>query len=470
MKKHIADSFPRETDEGLEVAIRYVHQQLLPEGLTHVQENVLRQCWFGETYQMIAETYGYDDNYIRAVGSQLWQQLSTLIGYKVTKNNFRLALNTLISQHNSPTTSVLGTAAATNRKGITLRQPAKLAPSNEQGTYGQGALGSNTFYIERAEIEASCYEGILQPGALVRLKAPKQMGKTSLMTRVVKQVQEQGYATVTLNLELATPQLLSDTDRFLRWFCLMVGKGLGLPNQIDSYWEEMCGGSYNCTEYFEAYLLAQLTQPVVLSLDNVDVVFSYPETATSFFSMLRAWFESARYAGTTSELWKQLRLVVVYSTEVYLPFSVHQSPFNVGTFIELPPFSIEQIAMLAEQYELNLSEQQIKRLLAWVGGNPYLVQLTLQACRYTELKQLLCPDSIDGVYSEHLQRQFWALQPYPTLKTALAQVIAASTPVTLEAATMFKLEGMGLIRIWQRRAVPACELYQAYFSDILEMH
>ena len=37
---------------------------------------------------------------------------------------------------------------------------------------------SSDFYVERVPYESQCYEAILKPGALIRLKAPQQMGKT----------------------------------------------------------------------------------------------------------------------------------------------------------------------------------------------------------------------------------------------------------------------------------------------------
>ncbi|KST70388.1 hypothetical protein BC008_45175 [Mastigocoleus testarum BC008] len=49
---------------------------------------------------------------------------------------------------------------------------------------GQVSLNS-AFYIERPPIEDDCYETILQSGALVRIKAPRQMGKTSLLSRIL---------------------------------------------------------------------------------------------------------------------------------------------------------------------------------------------------------------------------------------------------------------------------------------------
>jgi transcriptional regulator with XRE-family HTH domain len=65
---------------------------------------------------------------------------------------------------------------------------------------GQVPLNS-PFYVERPPIEWLCYETILQPGALIRIKAPKQMGKTSLMAKILASAKAQGLHTVpSLNL------------------------------------------------------------------------------------------------------------------------------------------------------------------------------------------------------------------------------------------------------------------------------
>jgi serine/threonine-protein kinase len=77
----------------------------------------------------------------------------------------------------------------------------------------------------------------------------------------------------------------------------------------------------------------------VLSLDEVDRLFAYPELAADFLSLLRAWYEKTK----TLRIWQQLRLTIVYATEVYIPLNLHESPFNVGQLIELSEFTPEQI-------------------------------------------------------------------------------------------------------------------------------
>ncbi|NJM99162.1 MAG: serine/threonine protein kinase [Phormidesmis sp. RL_2_1] len=441
----------KQSDRVPSNVLAFAQQLLQPQGLSHIQEVVLTMCWAGDTYQTIAEATGYDDSYIRAVGAQLWHSLSEALGHKVTKYNFRVILKQQLPHEES--------------SDLLLRNGSVIALELPRG---QVPLES-PFYIERSSIESECYRSIGEPGALIRIKSSRQTGKTSLMSRIIAFARNHDYVTVTLNLELASTDILSDVDRFLRWFCVMVSKALDLPARVEDYWEALCGSSYNCSEYFESYLLATSPEPIVLALDNVDIIFSYPEVASNFFGMLRAWYESARYGSAESDTWQKLRLVVVYSTEVYIPLPIHQSPFNVGMLVELPNFTAEQVALLIARYQLNWSEADIAALMSLVGSNPHLVRLTLYHAKRSSMslgqirENAIAPSSI---YIAHLQEKFWALQPHAHLLEGIKQVMTAATPQELDPVTLLKLEGMGLVSINHGKASSACDLYRLYFGNL----
>lgn len=326
------------------------------------------------------------------------------------------------------------------------------------------------FYVERSPIELLCHETILQPGALIRIKAPKQMGKTSLMLRLLDEAIAHNFKTVTLSLQLADADVFTSLSRFLQWFCAVVTRSLELPNQLNDYWDEVFGSNYNCTDYFETYLLAEIDSPVVLALDEVDVVFNYPKIATDFFGMLRTWHQKAKYAERSSQVWQKLRLVIVHSTEVYIPLNINQSPFNIGLSIELPEFTPLQVNDLAQRHQLNWGTEEVERLMNLIGGNPYLVQMALHhiSFQHTTLEQLLeTITAEEGIYKDYLRRQLWNLQQYPELVTALTQVVMSPTPVTLDPILAFKLQSMGLVQVQNRQVVPSCELYRQYFSERL---
>ncbi|MBD2077080.1 AAA-like domain-containing protein [Phormidium sp. FACHB-592] len=336
---------------------------------------------------------------------------------------------------------------------------------------GQVPLES-TFYIERPPIEAQCYQEIVHPGALIRIKAPRQMGKTSLMARMLDQARKQGYRAVHLSFQLAPSNVLSNVDKLMRWFCLCVSRSLSLPNQLADYWDDIFDGNYNSTSYFEQYLLVATNSPLVIGLDEVDRVFAYPEIANDFFGLLRAWYEKAKYGDRDSDTWKKLRLIVIHSTEVYIPMNLNQSPFNVGLSIELPEFTIEQVQDLTQRYHLDWTLDQIKALMRLVGGHPYLVRVAMyhvahQAIAFEQVLEQAPTEA--GVYSDHLRRHLWNLEQYPELANAFSDVVIAKVPITLRPILAFKLRSLGLVTIVNNHVTPRCELYQQYFSQHLVM-
>jgi serine/threonine protein kinase len=368
-----------------------------------------------------------------------------------------------------PTTSSLPTTGGTaipTMPPVTLDPNAPPVPVAEpELPEGQVDLASN-FYIERHPIEARCTETILQPGALIRIKAPRQMGKTSLMARTLYRAGEAGYRTVPLSLQLADAKVFTDLDKILRWLCASVGRRLGLPNKVQDYWDDIFGSKYNCTAYFEEYLLPEIHQPLVLGLDEVDRVFEYPEVASDFFGLLRAWHEEAK----NRDIWKNLRLVVVHATEVYIPLNTNQSPFNVGLPVELPEFNAQQVSTLAQRHGLQWGQAQIQSLMTMIGGHPYLVRLALYhvARQDLTLAELLADAATEtGLFRDHLRGQWWHLQQYPDLAAAFKQVLARQNSLRLDTMDLFKLHSLGLIRLEGNEAKLRCQLYRQYFADIL---
>jgi serine/threonine protein kinase len=327
---------------------------------------------------------------------------------------------------------------------------------------GQVDLAS-AFYINRPPIEDRCTETITQPGALIRIKAPRQMGKTSLMARILYQATQAGYKTVPLSLQLADAKVFTDLEKFLRWLCASVGRRLGLANKLNDYWDDIFGSKYNCTSYFEEYLLPGIDQPLALGLDEVDRVFEYPELASDFFGLLRAWHEEAK----NRDIWKNLRLVVVHATEVYIPLNTNQSPFNVGLPIELPEFNLAQVDELTRRHALNWKTSQIEALMAMIGGHPFLVRLSLYniAKGDVSLEELLRSAATEeGCFRDHLRWQSWYLQQNPELGSAFQQVLTADAPVRLDNTALFKLRSLGLVNLEGNEAVLRCNLYRQYFS------
>ena len=327
---------------------------------------------------------------------------------------------------------------------------------------------TSCFYIDRPPIESRCYETIAQPGALIRIKAPRQMGKTSLMARILHHAEQQGSRTVALSFQLANRKIFANSDTFLQWFCASIGQELGMLEQLPKCWQlaDLIGSNQCCKAYFEQYLLSESSRPLTLGLDESDRLFESPEIADDFFGLLRALHEEAK----RRDIWKKLRLIVVHSTEVYIPMDVNKSPFNVGLPIDLPEFNSQQVQDLAKRHGLNWSDGEVVELMGLVGGHPYLVRLAMyrisrQDVSFNQLVKL--PPTEAGIYSDHLRRHLWNLEKYSELMEAMREVVSVSQPVRLRSELGFKLNSMGLVKLEGNNYIPRCRLYEEYFRDRL---
>ncbi|MEH2245445.1 AAA-like domain-containing protein [Nostoc sp.] len=425
-------------------------------GLTTFQEIILRSSWSGKTYTNIACEADYGEERVRQVAAHLWQLLSDFCKEPINKSNFRQTLeNHRLSKAHQQLVKEFNRAAT----AISLEFPS-------------GAVSLNSrFYIPRLPIEELAYAEMAEPGSVICIKAPKKMGKSSLILRLLARASNQGFRTVTLDFQQADKAVFASLDKFLRWFCANVSRELQLEPKLNDYWDEDMDSKVSCSIYFQEYLLSALSSPLVLVLNEVDWVFEYQEIAGKLLSLVRTWHEQAKGV----EIWQKLRLILVYSTEILVPRKLTQSPFNIGLTINLPPFTKEQVENLAQRHGLDWTDgKDAESLMAMVGGHPYLVRLALyhlvgKGGLERDLGQLLQQAPTEaGIYHEYLRQFVLALGEKPELGNAFYEVINATNYVKLEPALADKLQSMGLINLEGDRSTPACELYRLYFRQYLK--
>ncbi|MEG3857924.1 hypothetical protein QT974_02260, partial [Microcoleus sp. herbarium12] len=85
MIKHLSFDLAITVDEALAI----VKSVMDGERFTEVQEIVFRLSWEGKSYQEMAQISDRALDYINDVGAQLWKQLSTSFGEKVSRSNLQ---------------------------------------------------------------------------------------------------------------------------------------------------------------------------------------------------------------------------------------------------------------------------------------------------------------------------------------------------------------------------------------------
>lgn len=320
------------------------------------------------------------------------------------------------------------------------------------------------FYIDRPPIEARAYAEIEKPGSLLRIKASRRMGKSSLLLRILHQATILNYTSVTIDFQQADASCFDSLDKLLRWFSVNVARQLSLDPNLDDYWDEDIGSKVSCTIYFENYLLELLATPVVLILNEVNRVFEYPNIAQDFLALLRFWHEQAKRSHT----WQKLRLVMAHSTEVYVPLKIEQSPFNVGLPLRLPEFDAQQVQELACRYKLNFSNSDINSLMEMVGGHPYLVHLAFYQIQHQNLtldQVLQDAATPTGIYSDHLRSCWVTVEKHRELIEVLQQLVKAEEGICLDPSLTYQLDSMGLVKLTGHTCQLSCELYRIFFRE-----
>ncbi|MCY7279169.1 MAG: AAA-like domain-containing protein, partial [Phormidesmis sp. CAN_BIN44] len=185
---------------------------------------------------------------------------------------------------------------------------------------------------------------------------------------------------------------------------------------------------------------------------------------------LRGWYDGARRS--RGDTWRNLRLVIVHSTNIYGALDINYSPLaNVGVEFPLRNFYLKEVQELVQQYSLNWQTEQVEQIMALIGGNPYLIH---EALDYLTLHpEMMLENFLQNAvtevspYRNYLGELLSTLRQNSNLAVAFKDIVTSATPIRIEPAFMFQLHSMGLVEIEAGGAVPSCELYRQYFRDRL---
>lgn len=249
--------------ESAEAALVTLDAILAPNALNNLQERVVRECWEGKTYTQIAETTGYDDDYIRDVGFQLWRRLSQTLGEKVSKSNFKTVLRRFAQS------SIALTANPT--------------PSTPLGQiYDWGTAADVPLFYGR-ESEADTLTQWVQTDRcrLISILGMGGMGKTSFTTCLAKTLQPDFEAVVWRSLKAAPP-----LDTLLPNLLKSLGHSPDVPIP-----DSIAG-------QLEALIEALRARRCLIILDNLEVLLESGKQCGIFQAAYDDYNELLRYLGS----------------------------------------------------------------------------------------------------------------------------------------------------------------------------
>ncbi|MEM8611711.1 MAG: AAA-like domain-containing protein [Cyanobacteria bacterium P01_H01_bin.105] len=352
---------------------------------------------------------------------------------------------------------------------VEMSQPLPVAqpvmkPSPTRLEMPEGTMDSaSDFYIER-DCDRIALSVIQQQGITMTIKGPRQMGKSSLLNRVMETAVDAGKQIAFLDFQLFDRAALQDADEFYQQFCFWLTDELDMDDEVETYWKKNLGNPQRCTRYVGRHILKNLEQPLMLAMDEVERIFDTP-FRNDFFSMLRSWHNQR----ATKKIWKQLDLTFVTSTEPYqLIADLNQSPFNVGENLRLQDFDAQQVHQLNESHGLPLSTVEEQRLMRLVNGHPYLVRKALYLVasgRMVASELFAKAQKEDGPFGDHLKYHLFRMYGNKELVKGFLRILKEQT--CEDEVMYFRLHGAGLVCRDGQSVFPRCQLYADYFAEHL---
>lgn len=300
------------------------------------------------------------------------------------------------------------------------------------GDSGGGAVAlSSEFYIERPADQQFRYA--LQKGeGVLLIKGARQMGKTSLLARVVAQAKEKGFKTVVTDFQKLNEDDLGDIKKFYFGLAALIVRRLKLEVDLEKVWRPGLPANLNFETFMEQEVLAKVGGPLLWGMDEVDRLFTC-SFGGEVFGLLRSWFNDRSLDEDAP--WKNLTMVIAYATEAHLFIrDINMSPFNIGTILELQDFTIDQVDELNRRYGKPLRDpSEVQRFYKLIGGSPFLVRRGFQelATRKVSLDEFEnTADRDEGPYGDHLRRIIVMVAKDASMQSALREILSGNTKIS----------------------------------------
>ena len=308
-----------------------------------------------------------------------------------------------------------------------------------------GAIPTNSkFYIPRPSDEALA-QALRRKDTIVLIKGGRQMGKTSLVARGLQQARDSGATVVYTDLQKLNSSDLQNIHQFYLALAHMLADQLDIDTDIEDTWKERRAPSVNFEQYLKKEVMPKASGHMFWALDEVDRLFT-TEFGSEVFGLFRSWHNER--ASNPDTPWKNLTMIIAYATEAHLFIAdPNQSPFNVGTRLELRDFNLEQEEALNKLFGNPLfTSDQLARFYELVCGQPYLVGRGLHelATSHMPFEEFAATaDRDEGPFGDHLRRILVMLARDQKMIEAVRAVLDGKNDLSMES--FYRLRAAGIV-------------------------
>ncbi len=282
----------------------------------------------------------------------------------------------------------------------------------------------------------------LKRGEFCYVLNPRQMGKSSLMVRMVHHLQHEGVYCAPIDMtrigcEQVTP------ERWYKGFAFELVRRFDLQRKVDlkAWWQqhEDLSPVQQLSEFIDSVLLVEVgstdgnpAPQLVIFIDEIDSILGLDFPVNDFFALIRSCYNQR----TLNPAYRRLTFALFgVATPTDLITNILTTPFNIGRAIYLEGFKEHEAQPLLQGLAANIDNPQtvLKEVLAWTHGQPFLTQ---KVCQLVWNASSSLPNGDEAAWIENIVRtkivKNWESQDEPEhLRTIRDRLLGSNQSVRL---------------------------------------